>query len=150
TIARLEGVLVANDKSSVYPNLASRRSRIATIEDDLLHIRADLADQELSLVNSSADLAGLTANRKQLQQQYAALGNPQQADADRRSQAQSKYDEIDTSAAEVDGILDSTRAVAVALRKYSNDADPPIPADQKANIAQTLDQVARDAQQIEA
>jgi len=148
TIARLEGVINAGDKTSVYPILGGRRSRIVAIDTDLLALRGRLADEELSLVTSSGDLAQLSANRKNLAQQYAAMGNPEQAYADRLAQAQAGYDAIDQSAAEVNSIIDSTQAVAVALRKYSNDAVPEIPADQKANITQTLDQVAKDAEAI--
>jgi len=53
-IARLEGVIAADDHSSLYPAVASRRLRIAAIEDELIKIRNDLADQQLRLVDSSA------------------------------------------------------------------------------------------------
>src|SRR5262249_14188272 len=57
TVARLEAVLAAEDKSVVYPSLASRRSRIGQIQRDLIDVRADLADQQLALVAQSGDVA---------------------------------------------------------------------------------------------
>jgi hypothetical protein len=149
TIARLEGVLAAKDHSGIYPALASRRFRIATIEDDVANVRNQLADAQLQLISSSAELAQLTATRKQLAQQYAGYGNPEQAFAERLSAAQQGFDKIDQDAAEVDAMIDSAQAIAVALRKYANDAQPALPADQKANIQQTLDAAAREAQAIE-
>src|SRR3954451_7032948 len=41
TIARLEGVLAAGDRTTVYPALASRRSRIWGIQDHLIKIRGE-------------------------------------------------------------------------------------------------------------
>jgi tetratricopeptide (TPR) repeat protein len=147
TVARLEGVIAAPDHSSLYPRLASRRSRIAAIQDDLVKLRSDLADQELRLVDSSGDLSQLSATRKQLAQQYAALGNPEQAYADRINATQAGYDKVDQDAAEIDAVIDSTQAVAVALRTYTS--TDTFPADQRAPVLQTLDDAAREAQAIE-
>ena len=148
-IGRLEGVLATGDRTTVYPKLSSRRSRIAAIQDDLIKIRSNLADQELSLVNSSGDLAQLSANRKQLAQQYAAMGDTEKAYADRVQQAHDGFDKIDNDATEISNIIDSTQAISVALRKAAIDANPPLTADQKTNLQQTLDQAAKDAQGIE-
>lgn len=148
-IQRLEGVIAAKDHSAVYPELASRRARIAVIEDDLVHVRGQLADEQLALISSSADLAQATANRKALEQQYAALGNPEQAYADRVRDAEQGYDKIDESAQEIDAAIGSAQAIAVALRKYMMDAQPAMPADQKASLGKQLDDATREAQAIE-
>jgi tetratricopeptide (TPR) repeat protein len=148
-IERLEGVLAAPDHSGVYPEIASRRARIASIENDLVSIRNELADEQLALVSSSADLAQMTANRKQLAQQYAEYGNPEQAASERLTSAQQGFDKIDADAGEVDGMIDSAQAISVALRKYANDANPALPADQKASLQTNLDAAAKEAQAIE-
>ena len=148
-IGRLEGVLATGDRTSVYPKLSSRRARIAAIQDDLVNIRNNLADQELSLVNSSGDLAQASANRKQLAQQYAALGDTEKAYGQRVSDAHDGFDKIDKDATEIEGIIDSTQAISVALRKAGIDAQPPLTADQKKTLQTTLDDAAKDAQAIE-
>jgi len=149
-ISHLDGVLAAGDRSAVYPALQSRRSRIGQIQDDLIKIRSELADQQLKLVDGAGSLAALTATRQQLMQQYAAMPNAEQAFADRKAQAQAQYDTVEQSTAEVSGIIDSTQAVAVALRKYAVDATPQLPADQQTAVTQTLDQSATEAAAIEA
>ncbi|HUJ63424.1 MAG TPA: tetratricopeptide repeat protein [Kofleriaceae bacterium] len=146
---RLDLVIAAPDHSTVYPALASRRERIATIQNDLANIRNDLADQELRNIDSSGELAQLTANRKQLAAQYAAFGNPEQAFAARVTASQDGFDKIDQDATEVETYIDSAQAMAVALRKYANEATPALPADQKASLQQQLDDAAREAQAIE-
>lgn len=145
-IARLDGVLKVGDRTAVYPALQSRRSRIGQIQDDLIKMRSELADQM-----AKGSTSGLTATRKELVQQYLAMPNAEQVYADRVAAAHADYDKVEQAAADVNGIIDQTQAVAVALRKYSNDAvDPPIPADQKTNIVQTLDAAATEAAAIEA
>ncbi|MBX3154664.1 MAG: tetratricopeptide repeat protein [Deltaproteobacteria bacterium] len=154
TIARLEAVLGANDRTAVYPALQGRRARMGQIQDDLIKIRSELADQQLRLVDSPAELASLTSNRKALAAPYLAMPNAEQAYADRLAQTRTQYDGIDQGAADIDALIDSTQAVSVALRKYMVDAGSaggqPIPADQKGTITETLDQVAKEAQAIEA
>jgi chromosome segregation ATPase len=146
-INRLEGVLATGDRTTVYPKLASRRHRIAAIQDDLVRVRSDLADQEAALVSSSADLAQATATRKQLAQQYAAMGDPEKAYADRVSQTRSQYEQVDNSLNEVSSTLDSTEAMAVAMRTYAltGHVDPPT----GDAVKTTLDAAATEAQQIE-
>ena len=120
-IARIEGVLAATDKTNVYPALASRRARIAEIQDDLVKLRDDLADQQLPLINSNGDLAQLTATRKQLSQQYRAMPDAAKAASDALSHAYAGYDAIEETASEVDSGIGGAQAIAVALRKYVDD-----------------------------
>lgn len=152
TIARLEGVFAAGDRTAVYPALASRRSRVNSIQDELITIRNDLAESELRLVDG-AGAAQLSATRKQLAQSYAANPNAEDAFAQRVAATRAQYDAIEQSSAEVSTALDSTQAVAVALRKYANDppveGQPAMPADQKATVTSTLDQVVADGTAIE-
>jgi tetratricopeptide (TPR) repeat protein len=145
TIARLEGVLAAGDRTAVYPALQSRRARIGQIQDDLNKLRGELADRQAGL----ADGMTATVTRKNLAQQLASVPNAEQTHSDRVAQVQRQYDAIEQATAEVSASIDSTQAVAVALRKYALDATPPLPADQKATIAETLDTSAREAATIE-
>jgi hypothetical protein len=148
-IARLEGVLAANDRTAVYPALQARRSRIGQIQDDLIKLRADVADQ---LAKGGG--AELTLTRRQLVQQYSAMPNAEQAYVDRLAATRVEYDKVEQAAADVNGIIDQTQAVAVALRKYANDApaDGPgaVPQEQKTTITQTLETAASEAAAIEA
>ena len=120
-ISRLELVLAANDKSIVYPGLAARRSRIGAIQSDLITIRNDLAEQQLALVASGGELVTATATRRQLAQQFAALGDPEAAYAVKVAEARRGYAAIEGSTIEITTALDSTQAMADALRKYANE-----------------------------
>ncbi|HEX3480401.1 MAG TPA: tetratricopeptide repeat protein [Kofleriaceae bacterium] len=151
TIARLEGVLAAGDRTAVYPDLASRRARIGQIEAALIKLRSDLADQELRLIAgspSAGDLAGLTANRRQRVAALAQLPDPERTAETHRLENQARYDAIEDSAAEVDQTIGATQAIAVALRKYSVDR-PDLPADQRRTLTTDLDDAARAAEDIE-
>ncbi len=150
TIARLEGVLAAGDRTAVYPDLAGRRARIGQIEAALIQLRSGLADQELRQVTaaSSGDLAGLTANRRQRVAALAALPDPERTAETHRLQNQARYDAIEESAGEVEQTIGATQAIAVALRKYTVDR-PDLPAEQRRTITAQLDDAARAAEDIE-
>jgi tetratricopeptide (TPR) repeat protein len=148
TIARLEGVLAAGTRTAAYPVLSTRRARIGAIQDALLKIRNDLAEQQLRLVDSPGDLAGLSATRKQQFAAYAAMPNPEAAATQRIAQAQARYDALDNTVAEIDDAIGATQAMSVALRKYSIDTVD-MPADQKKTLTGSLDDAAREAQVIE-
>lgn len=148
-IARLEGVLAAADRTAVYPALQSRRSRIGQIQDDLAKLRGQLADQ---IAKATGD-SGATAGRRAAAQAYAALPSAEQAQADRVQQAQQQYDHIEQGTAEVSATIDTTQAVAVALRKYATDAPvegaAAVPAEHVSQVEAMLDETARDAIAIE-
>src|SRR5207253_551755 len=99
----------------------------------------------LGLISSSGELAGLTASRKQLAEQYNALGNPEQAHAARMTEDQVGFDKIDQTAQEIEGAIDSSQAIAVALRKYANDTN----ATNKGQLQNDLDSAGKEAQAIE-
>ncbi|MGN6107160.1 MAG: tetratricopeptide repeat protein [Kofleriaceae bacterium] len=148
-LARLEGVLAAGDRTAMYPALQSRRARIGEIQDDLIKLRGDLAEQQLKLVAPG----GASANRRALAEQYLAMPSAERAHAEQVQDAHKQYDAIEQATAEVSGTIDSTQAIAVALRKYATDPPAegaePVAADQKQSIATTLDAAAGDAAAIE-
>jgi tetratricopeptide (TPR) repeat protein len=153
TIARLEGVLAAADRTTVYPALASRRSRIGQIQDDLIAVRNDLADQQLGLVASSGELAQVSGARKGLAQPYATTPKAEQIYIAKVDEANVGYDAIAETTAEIGSAIGSSQAMAVALRKYANDpvveGTTPVAADQKATINDTLASAATEAEAIE-
>jgi tetratricopeptide (TPR) repeat protein len=146
TIARLEGVLAAGARTAVYPALATRRARIGAIQDDLIKLRNDLAEQQLRLVDGSA--ASLSAGRKQQFAAYVAMPTGGAAANERIAQAQERYDALEATVTEINDAIGATQAMSVALRKYSIDT-PELPADQKRTLAGSLDDAAREAQSIE-
>ncbi|MGE0868661.1 MAG: tetratricopeptide repeat protein [Kofleriaceae bacterium] len=147
TIARLEAVIAMHDRSAVYPVLASRRNRIGAIQDELIKLRGALHDK-------AGNAGELTATRKQLAAQYAAMPSPEQAFADRVTEERGQYDTIEQAAAEIRGALDSSQAMAVALRKYASDPPvegaTPLAADLKTSIDETLGAAASEAAAIDA
>lgn len=147
SINRLEGVLASGDRSSVYPKLASRRHRIAAIQNDLVRVRSDVADQQLRLVDSSGDLATASASRKQLAQQYMAMGDPERSYSERVAQTRASYEQTNDDLTEVSSVIDSTQAMAVAMRTYA--MTPAVDAAMKDTVKTELDSAAHEAQSIE-
>ncbi len=144
TIGRLEGVLATGDRLTLYPALASRRMRIAAIQHDLIRMRNEMADAQ---IRAGANGGSATGSRKALAQEYATLGDPEAAYAQRRGDESRGYDQLGAKSAEVSGALMATQAMSVALRKYAIDVD--MPADQKATMTKELDDAAREARAIE-
>ncbi|MBA3465622.1 MAG: tetratricopeptide repeat protein, partial [Deltaproteobacteria bacterium] len=149
TIARLEGVLAADDKTVVYPGLSSRRSRIGQIQNDLITIRNQVADQQIALIAPSGELYQLTQNRKTLAQTYSSMPNPENTYLALVGEARVKFDEIDEATIDVSAAIDSTQAMAVALRKYVNDVpvegQTPVPEEQRTQINSELVTTAGEA-----
>ena len=138
-IQRLDAVIAAKDHSFLYPELAARRRRIWAIQSSLVALREQIHDQ-----------AGVgSPERKALESQYAALGNTDQAYNERVGANQTGYDAIEKTLTEVDSAIGSAQAIAVALRSYSTTAQPPMAADQKKQLEDSLDESAKEAQSIE-
>ncbi|MDX2091190.1 MAG: tetratricopeptide repeat protein [Kofleriaceae bacterium] len=152
-VARLEAVLAADDKSVVYPGLASRRARIGQIQRELIDVRADLADQQLALIAQSGDVAQASGNRKTLLAQLQAMPDADAAHAAMLTEARDGYEKIDETVSEISGALDSSQAVAVALRTYVS--TPPtegmaaIAPEQKQTVNTELAATAAEAFAIE-
>jgi tetratricopeptide (TPR) repeat protein len=121
TIARLEAVLSANDKSVVYPAINARRERIGEIQRDLIAIRNDLADQQSGLIQPSGDLAGLQATRKSLAQAWASTPDGEAAHKDKVNTERAGFDALAETTSEIRTAIDGTQAMAVAARKYVTD-----------------------------
>ncbi|MDQ3297297.1 MAG: tetratricopeptide repeat protein [Myxococcota bacterium] len=149
TVARIEGVLAANDRTAVYPALQMRRMRIGEIQDDLIKMRNELAEQELQLVGET----GETASRRSLAAQYAGSPSAERAFANKVEEVQREAAVIEAGTAEVTATLGSTQASAVAMRKYVADmanTTTPVPADRSAAVIETLSVASTEARAIEA
>lgn len=151
TVRRLQVVLASPDKGAMFPDLAHRRTRLFEMQDELIKLRADLADQALRLTDGNAELAQLSATRKSTIQQYANTGDPEKAFADRVRATRNDFDKQEASAAEIEDAIAKVDAMAVALRKYATDAKPEqLAAELRTSIATQLDQVAQDRAQLDA
>ncbi len=138
-IERLNAVIAAKDHSFLYPDLASRRRRIAAIQSELAAMRNEIHDK-----------AGVASpERKAYASQLAALGNVDEAFVGRIGETQKGYDAIDKTLLEIDGAIGDSQAMAVALRMYANTAQPPLSEDQKKNLQTSIDDAAKEAQAIE-
>jgi tetratricopeptide (TPR) repeat protein len=135
TIVRLEGVLATGDRLTLYPQLSSRRMRIAALQHSLIGIRSQLHDQA-----GSSD-----GNRKALVAQYQVVGDPEQAHGQRTSEAVAGFDKVDESAQEVEGAVMQMQAMAVALRTYA----PQLPDADRSKLQGEIDDVTKEARAIE-
>lgn len=148
-IARIQAVLANGDTSTLYPLLYQKRHRVFEIEDSLIPVRNELADQQEALVGPAADLQPLAERRKDLARQYAALGNVEQAFTERRIAARHQVDELEKRATEINGALDTTHAMAVAIRKFASSDDPKVSNDQKQAAIKQLDSEAIESKSIQ-
>lgn len=136
-IARLEGLISLGDHFVLYPALSSRRLRLAAIQHDLISMRSKLHDQAGSG----------SSERKALQAQYTALGDPERAYGERTASTLEQYEKLDDGAHQVDVTIMSSQAIAVALRKYSLDVD--LPVEQRADLQTQIDEATKEARSIE-
>lgn len=148
TIARLEAVIGANDPTIVYPAFASRRSRLGTIQHELIKIRVDLAEQQLPLVSSDGALSQATAARRALAQQYMGQPDPESAAEARAAERFARQQGIEASVTDSEAALDSSLAMAVALRTQLFDpsaAKQPLTDEQKTTITAELEATQTEA-----
>ncbi|CAN5917429.1 hypothetical protein BH11MYX2_BH11MYX2_17650 [soil metagenome] len=118
TIARLEAVIAANDKSVVYPAMQSKRERIASIQRDLIAMRNDLAEQQIALTTGDASVVQLASNRKAL---YATFSTAPDGEANHGKIVETdraSYDALSQQAEDIRTAIDESEAMAVASRKY--------------------------------
>ena len=153
TVARLEAVLAANDKTVVYPGLASRRQRIGQLQRELIDVRADLADQQLALISPASDVSQAASNRKALVAQLAAMPDADAAHAAMLTETRDGYNKIDETVGEITGALGASQAVAVALRTYvttgPTEGALAITPEQKQTVNSELSATAAEAFAIE-
>ena len=166
-VSRLEGVLAAKDRTAVYPAIASRRARLAAIEDDVIKLRADLAEQLLQQ-RAGGNAGPASATRRQQLVAYMATPNAEQAAVEHLATNRMAYDAVEAQAGEVEAAIGEAQAMAVALRKFALDSrgtspagsaaegrrgsidTPDMSADQRGSISRELTTASSEAQAIEA
>ncbi len=153
-LARLEALVSADDKTAIYPVLAGRRARIGEIQDDLNKLRGDLNDQQAALAGNAGDLPQLTAQRRQLQQEYDTKQSVETMVSAARETTATGITALEEQTLEVSGALDSTQAMAVAIRTYSNsiskDPATSLTAEDTASVSDTLAAVQTEGAAINA
>lgn len=138
TIERLEGLLDAPRRGNVYPPLVERRNRLIEIQEGLIAARIELAEKQRALV-SGGGLEAAAAKRAGIARQLAELPNAELVYADRLAKAQEDFSHFDEGLLEVETVLGSADAMAVALRKYGRDVK--LPSEQQAGIDRTLGEI---------
>lgn len=147
-ITRIQGVLANGDTSTLYPLLAQKRHRAFEIEDALIPVRNDLAEQqERGAVDGN--VANLQAKRRELYRRFAAMGNVEQAYTERRLAARRQVDDIEKRTGEITTALDSTHAMDVAIRKFANSNDPKVTPEAKQSALKQLDSEAGETKSIQ-
>lgn len=145
TIERLEGLLSAPRRGNVYPPLVERRNRLIEIQEQLIAARTELATQQAQLASNGAVQAA-AAKRVAVGAQLAQLPNAAMDYADRLAKAQEEFSRFDEGLFEIDTVLGSTDAMAVALRKFGRDVK--LPPEQQAAIDRTLVEVVPEVEAI--
>ncbi len=148
-IARMQALLATNDTSTLYPQLEAKRARVIQLQELLIGIRNDLAEQQEKLVTPSGDLPQLADRRRNLAQQYKALGDPEKAYIERRRQERNEYTKLEKLAGEARGAIDSAQAMAIAIRKYATSPDAKLPPETGKAATTQLDTEAHEAKSIE-
>ncbi len=138
TIERLEGLLDAPRRGNVYPPLVERRTRLIEIQEALIAARTELADKQRALV-SGGGIEAATGRRNAVAAKLAGLPGAELAYAERLAKAQDELTRFDESLFEIDAVLGSSEAMAVAMRKYGRDVK--LASDQQANIDRTLGEI---------
>jgi tetratricopeptide (TPR) repeat protein len=145
TIERLEGLLGAPRRGNVYPPLVERRNRLIEIQEALIATRTELAEKQRAL-SSAAGVEAATARRLAIGKQLALLPNAQLAYSDRLTKAQEEFGRFEEGLSEIEMVIDSSEAMAVALRKFGKDA--PLAAELKSNIDRTLAEVGPEVEAL--
>lgn len=146
TIERLEGMLAAPRRGNVYPALVERRTRLIEIQEALIATRKELAEKQRALLRSTGVVDGATARRTAVEQQVAQQPNAELAYADRLSKAQEEYARVEEGLSEIELVLDSSEAMAVALRKFGRDAA--LAPEQAGSIERTLGEVGPEVEAL--
>jgi TolA-binding protein len=119
TIYRLEQALGTGSKTGIFPALWDKKIRATEIQDDLLVMRADLADQLGAMLGGQAQ--GLSSERKSIQSDMAALPDSKVSEGERITRARGRAVALDKAAAEAQTVINNTEAQLVAMEKFLQD-----------------------------
>lgn len=119
TIYRLEQALVTGSKTGIFPALWEKKIRATEIQDELLVMRADLADQLGAMLGGQAQ--GLASERKGIQSELNGLPDSKVSEGERITRARGRAVALDRSAAEAATVINNTEAQLVAMEKFLQD-----------------------------
>src|SRR5690606_12778054 len=121
TIYRLEQALLTPSRVNIFPELADKRIRATEIQDDVLRMRIDLAEQMRGLLGASPELDRLRADRQRIERELAGLPDATASESERVSRALGRAVAIDKQASEVATIIGTAEAQLVAMEKFLHD-----------------------------
>src|SRR5690606_29789020 len=128
-------------------------SRIGQLQDELIALRAELAEQQLKAVSPSGQVSQLAARRRSLLQSYTSAVPPEQARANVVETERGEVDRLEEQAGEVGQAIDQTQAMAVALRLYAGatgaEGTPLVAPETATQIATELEAAVVEAAAIE-
>jgi hypothetical protein len=152
-VERLDQVLAAPDKTSAFPALAERRSRLAEVRADVVKQLGALADAEYDLASKAGGDAA------ELQGAHIALGKAQEAFNDipaQRAQAleqvtelRNQLDALDQQLSESQVVMNSVEATGAAIRKYMADEGAAISPQLEESVEQSLGQLGPEVDSIQ-
>jgi len=119
TIYRLEQALGTGTKTGIFPSLWDKKIRATEIQDDLLVMRADLANQLGAMLGGEAQ--NLSSERKAIQSELAALPDSKVTEGERITRARGRALSLDKAAAEAQTVINNTEAQLVAMEKFLQD-----------------------------
>ena len=119
TIYRLEAALGTGTKTGIFPSLWDKKIRATEIQDDLLVMRADLADKLGGMLGGEAQ--NLSSERRAIQAELAGLPDSKVSEGERITRARGRAVTLDKAAAEAATVITNTEAQLVAMEKFLQD-----------------------------
>lgn len=144
TIYRLEQALVSGTKTGIFPSLWDKKIRAVEIQDDLLVVRADLADQLGAMLGGAG---GMTAERKGIQAELASLPDSKVSESERITRARGRAVALDKAAAEAQTVINNTEAQLVAMEKFLQDQG--YKEVKKGDLAELRKEIEKNRQDVE-
>ena len=153
-VERLDAVLRSPDKTAAFPTLAERRGKIRETRDQVLKLRAQLADEEYDLVRKAnpAGAAGLEAAhqaRSQAQDRVDQVPVQRAAAIEKLTALHNQVDGYEQQLSEAQVVLDSVNATSAAIRKYMSDEHDQVAAQLRDNTEESLSDMGPDVDEIQ-
>jgi len=153
-VQRLDAVLSAPDKTAAFPTLSERRGKIRDARDQVLKLRAQLADEEYELARKGnpAGAAGLEAAhqvRSQAQDQVDQVPVQRAAAIEKLTAIHNQLDSYEQQLSEAQVVLDSVNATSAAIRKYMSDEHDQVSPQLRNNTEESLTDMGPDVDQIQ-
>jgi tetratricopeptide (TPR) repeat protein len=153
-VERLDAVLSSPDKTAAFPTLAERRGKIRETRDQVLELRAQLADEEYDLVRKAnpTGAAGLEAAhqaRSQAQDRVDQVPVQRASAIEKLTALHNQLDGYEQQLSEAQVVLDSVNATSAAIRKYMSDEHDQVAAQLRDNTEESLSDMGPDVDEIQ-